>query len=318
MQKIGIIGVGHFGRSHIKELKEIPEFELAGFYDINPETSKQISAEFNISVFSSYEELLNEVNVVDIAVPTSLHYECAVEAIKKQKHVFIENPVTLTVEDAENLIKLAEEASIKVQVGNIEQFNPAFRGAQLHINNPVYIEIQRLQPFTNSSPEDSVILNLMIYDIDIILGTVNANIKKIDANGAKFVSGTADIANARLEFDNGCVANITSSRISPDNIVIYKFFQKDEYIIVDFLNKKTETVKFKKIENNCNPVLNNYRNMLKELLIENYEITNSNALKEEFLAFSKCIENNSTPLVTLDDGFKALQVANEIIEKINI
>ncbi|MBI5538704.1 MAG: Gfo/Idh/MocA family oxidoreductase [Bacteroidia bacterium] len=311
MRRIGIVGVGHFGKFHVKELIKIHEFDLIGFYDINPETSKTIQTEFGIKPFTSYEALLDEIDIIDIAVPTNMHFNCATEAIKKQKHVFIEKPVTITVEDAQNLIKLAEEASVKVQVGHIERFNPAFKAALPLIFNPSYIEIHRLQTMNDHAYDESIILKLMIHDIDIVISTINSNIKKINATGVKLINGITSIANARLEFDNGCVANITSSIVSPKNIIEYKIFQKEKYIFIDFLNRKAEVSIFKEDKTNKEQVL-------KDIHIESSEKLNSNSLKEEFISFFNCINNNFKPSVTLDDGFKALKVANEIIEKIKL
>lgn len=314
MQKIGIVGVGNFGKYHVEELLKMPEFNLIGFFDINPTTSKLISSKFNITAFNSYSELLNSVEVIDIAVPTSLHYTCAVEAIKKQKHVFIEKPVTITVDDAENLVKLAEEASIKVQVGHIERFNSAFLAALPYINNPYYIEIQRLQQFVNHNTDTSVVLNLMIHDIDIVLSVINSNLKKINALGIKNINGTSDFANARIEFDNGCVANITSNRTSPIELITFNFFQKNMCINIDLLNKKSKIINFN--AKNENQPINT--KLIKDLSIKDCKIIDENSLKKEFLAFYNCIENNSKPTVTLDDGFKALKVANEILDKIKV
>lgn len=311
MQRIGIVGVGHFGKFHVKELKKIHEFDLVGFYDIDPETSQKITKEFDIPAFPSYEALLNEIDIIDIAVPTYLHFECATEAIKKQKHVFIEKPVTITVEDAESLIKLAEEASVKVQVGHIERFNPAFKAALPLIFNPNYIEIQRLQTMNDYAYDESIVLKLMIHDIDIVLSTINSNIKKVNATGIKLFNGITSIANARLEFDNGCVANITSSIISPKNIIEYKIYQKEKFIFIDFLNRKAAVSIFKED-------ITGKEQVFKDIHFESSEKSNSNSLKEEFISFFNCINNNYKPSVTLDDGFKALRVANEIIEKIKL
>jgi len=319
MQKIGIVGVGNFGKFHVEELLKIPEFELVGFYDINPHSSELVSKKFNIKAFNSFAELLNEVEVIDVAVPTSLHYVIAVEAIKKQKHVFIEKPVTITVEDAENLVKLAEEASIKVQVGHIERFNSAFLAALPYINNPYYIEIQRLQKFINHNTDTSVVLNLMLHDIDIVLSVNNSNIKKINAFGIKNINQTSDFANARIEFDNGCVANITSNRVSPIELITYNFFQKNVCISIDLLNKRTEIINYNPIaigsKSNQQPINTKF---IKDLSIKDCKIIDEHSLKKEFLAFYNCIANNSKPSVTLNDGFKALKVANEIIDKIKV
>lgn len=319
MQKIGIVGVGNFGKFHVEELLKMPEFKLVGFYDNNSKTSELISKRFNICAFKSYNELLNEIDVIDIAVPTLLHYTCAVEAIKKQKHVFIEKPVTITVEDAENLVKLAEEASVKVQVGHIERFNSAFLAALPYINNPYYIEIQRSQQLFDYDTNTSVVLNLMLHDIDIVLSITNSNLKKINALGIKNINETSDFANARIEFDNGCVANITSNRTSPIELITYKFFQKNMCISIDLLNKRAEIINFNPLaigsKNESQPINTKF---IKDLSIKDCKIIDENSLKKEFLAFYDCLENNSKPSVTLDDGFKALKVANEIIEKIKV
>ena len=318
MQRIGVIGVGHFGKYHVKAIKEIPGFQLIGFFDIDETTSKAVEAEFGVKAYPSYESLLSEVDVIDIVVPTVSHYECAVEALKKQKHVFLEKPVTSSLEDSQSLLKLAEEASVKVQVGHIERFNPAFLSAAPFLNNPMFIEIHRLQPFTNRSTDVSVILNLMIHDIDIVLSTVHSNIKKISASGVKVVTGSPDLANARLEFDNGCVANITASRISLNNIRRSRFFQKDTCITIDFLNKSSEIIKMRDLPGDCKKNDDEILDSPKELYAEKPEVFPNNAIKEELISFLNAIETNTNPLVTLDDGVKALNVAHEIIEKIKL
>lgn len=323
MQRIGVIGAGHFGKYHLKALKDISEFELVGFYDIDKLVSEDVRSTFNIKAFPSYEALLDEIDIVDIVVPTVSHYECAVEAIRRQKNVFIEKPVTSSLTDAENLIKLAEEASVKVQVGHIERFNPAFIAAIPYINNPMFIEIHRLQPFTNRSTDISVVLNLMIHDIDIVLSTVNSNIKKISASGVKVITSTPDIANARLEFENGCVANITASRIALKNIRRCRFFQKETGITVDFLNKTTEIISISKQNDNGTHNGKEHEERKEndspgKLYKIRPEIQQKNAITEEMLSFMKSINENSTPVVTLYDGFKALQVAHEIIGKVRL
>jgi len=317
MQRIGVIGVGHFGKYHVNALKEIPGFDLVGFYDIDKETSKIVSKEFGVPSFPSYESLLSEIDVVDIVIPTVSHYECAVEALKKQKHVFIEKPVTNSVEDAENLLKLAEEASVKVQIGHIERFNPAFLSAVPHILNPMFIEIHRLQPFTNRSTDVSVILNLMIHDIDIVLSIVNSNIKRISASGIKVVTNTPDLANARLEFDNGCVANLTASRISMKNMRKSRFFQKDAYISVDFLEKKCEVVKMKdapEVPGDFDMILQNAEGVKKQIYFSNPNVEQNNAILDELESFADAINNDTTPVVTLDQATDALKVAYQIID----
>jgi predicted dehydrogenase len=311
--RVGVIGAGHFGKYHIQALKNIKEIELKGFFDINPMVQKTVSSDFNVRSYNSLEEILNDIDVVDIVAPTVNHYECAVEALKMQKHVFIEKPVTHTIETAEHLIKLADEADVKVQVGHIERFNPAFLAAESFLLKPMFIEAHRLQPFTRRSLDVSVVLNLMIHDLDIILHTVKSNIKRVSASGAIVATNSADVANARIEFENGCVAHLTASRISLENLRNIKIFQKDNCITIDFLNKKSEIIWAKKNESiisndeQFNPV---------ELTSQYPEIIPNNAILEELKSFIYCIENNKQPIVTLEHAFYALKVAFEIIEKV--
>lgn len=312
MLKIGVVGVGHFGRFHIQAIRNIEGFELVGFYDIDAKRSHEVSSEFNLHAFSSYQDLLDNVDVVDIVVPTVSHYDCAVTAIKQQKHIFLEKPVTDKVKDAELLLKLATEAQVKAQVGHIERFNPAFLAAKSYISNPMFIEIHRLAQFTIRSTDVSVIFNLMIHDIDIVLSVVKSNIKKIHASGMNVVTDATDIANARIEFDNGCVANITSSRISTGNMRRMRFFQKDTYINVDCFNKKAEVIQLD--INNANPFSITDLGGFNSNAIP---VNTNNAIQVELTHFLNSIENNTEPIVSLYDGVKALQVAQMITDKIS-
>jgi predicted dehydrogenase len=308
--KIGVIGAGHFGKYHIKALKNIPNVELVGFYDIDPVVQKIVSNEYQIKSYFSYEEILNDVDIVDIVTPTVSHYDCAVEAIRRRKHVFIEKPVTHTVETAEKLINLAYEAGIKAQVGHIERFNPAYLAVESIINKPVFIEAHRLQPFTNRSLDVSVVLNLMIHDLDIILHIVKSNIKKINASGAAIATNMPDVANARIEFENGCVAHLTSSRISVENLRNLKIFQKESSITIDFLNKRAEIIYAK-----LHDLMDESPSSI-ELRSEYPIIEPNNAILEELKSFIYSIENDTIPTVTLEHGYQALQVAFEIMEKV--
>mgnify|MGYP002822408853 CR=1 FL=1 len=243
MLKIGVIGAGHLGKIHIKLIKESnDEYELVGFYDVNPENAQKVAKEFQITPYDDIDKLIDDCQVVDIVTPTLSHYDCASKALKKSKHVFIEKPLTNTVEEAKKLMLLAEEANVKVQVGHVERFNPAFLAAKEYITRPMFIETHRLAQFNPRGTDVSVVLDLMIHDLDIILSLVKANIRKISASGVAVVSNTPDIANARIEFDNGCVANLTASRISLKNMRKSRFFQKDAYISVDFLEKEVQIV----------------------------------------------------------------------------
>jgi len=317
MLKIGVVGAGHFGRFHIQSILQIPEYRLAGFYDIDKERSDLISSEFGIRAFSDYASLLKECDVVDIVVPTVSHFECAKEAIRQQKHVFVEKPLTASLNEAKILLDLANEAQVKAQTGHIERFNPAFMAAYPHISNPMFIEIHRLAEFTPRSTDVSVIYNLMIHDIDIVLSVVKSNMKKVHASGVKVITDSTDIANARIEFDNGCVANITSSRISTTNMRRMRFFQKNMYINVDCLNKRAEILKVKNGgEIELTGLTENFVND-HSFETESLDIQMNNAIKVELEQFGKAILNNTDVPVSFEDGYNALKVANLISEKID-
>ena len=247
MLKIGVIGAGHLGKIHINCIKQIPDFELVGFFDTNPDIVSNVKNEFGIMPFETFEELIKAVDVVDIVTPTFAHYEYAAYALKRFKHVFIEKPIVATPGEALQLMDIAHEANVKVQVGHVERFNPAFLAAMPYFQNPMFIESHRLSGFNARGTDVPVILDLMIHDIDIILTVVKANIRKISASGVAVLSDSADIASARLEFDNGCVANLTASRISLRTMRKSRFFQRDAYISVDYLNKETEIVRIKEL-----------------------------------------------------------------------
>jgi len=319
MTKIGVIGAGHLGKIHIRLLKEIEGFQLVGFHDLDKENAKAVSEEFGLDFYNNYEELLDKVDAIDIVTPTISHFDCAVSALKKGKHIFIEKPVTNTLEEAEQLIKLVNEAEVKAQVGHVERFNPAFLASKDSISNPMFIETHRLAQFNPRGTDVPVVLDLMIHDLDIVLSLVKANIKKVSASGVAVVSDTPDIANARIEFDNGCVANLTASRISMKNMRKSRFFQRDAYISVDFLEKTAEIVKMKQVEGTPDPLavtidLGEGKGT-KEIYFDKPKITQNNAIKDELSCFLKSISENTTPPVTLEDGFRALQAAHMILEK---
>lgn len=322
MIKIGVLGAGHLGKIHIRLLKEIDKFQLVGFYDANQEAAKVVESELGVKSYASIDELLNEVDAVDIVTPTITHYDCASKAIKKSKHIFIEKPVTNTIEEAKSVMGLAKEANVKVQVGHVERFNPAFIAAQPYCSNPMFIETHRLAQFNPRGTDVSVVLDLMIHDIDIILSVVKANIKRISASGVAVVSESPDISNARIEFDNGCVANLTASRISLKNMRKSRFFQRDAYISVDFLDKKVDVIRLKNIEGEADPlavIIELGKNTgSKQIYFENPTILPTNAIKMELETFADSIISNTTPLVSIDDGYKALDVAYKIIDKMKV
>ena len=322
MLKIGVLGAGHLGKIHIKLIQQIPEFELIGFYDLNKENAEKVAVEYNTTAFDTIDELISQVDAVDIVTPTLSHFDCAVKAMRQSKHVFIEKPITNTVEEARKLISLAEEAEVKVQVGHVERFNPAFTATKPYINKPMFIETHRLAQFNPRGTDVSVVLDLMIHDLDIILSIVNSNVRRISASGVAVVSDTPDIANARIEFDNGCVANLTTSRISLKNMRKTRIFQKDAYLSIDFLEKETEVVRLSNVVGEVDPLsvtidLPDGKGQ-KLIYFEKPDIEKNNAIKDELTAFAQAIINNTTPPVTIHDGYNALDVAYKIIEKLDI
>ena len=320
MLKIGVLGAGHLGKIHIKCIKDIPDYELVGFYDALPDNAKAVAEEHNIQNFETIEALIDAVDVVDIVTPTLSHFDCAEKALKAGKHVFIEKPVTNTLEEAEELIRLSKQHGLKIQVGHVERFNPAFVAAQEHLKQPMFIETHRLAQFNPRGLDVPVVLDLMIHDIDVILKAVGSKVEKISASGVNVVADTPDIANARLEFANGCVANLTTSRIAVKNMRKSRFFQRDAYVAVDFLEKKSEIVRMKDATGDEGPfsmVLDLGENKgKKEIIFENPKVHPTNAIREELYTFHQAIIKNEEPIVTIEDGYEALKVAYGILEEI--
>jgi predicted dehydrogenase len=321
MLKIGVLGAGHLGKIHVKLILELPAiFQLVGFYDPNDNNAQATINQFGIKRYDSLEALLHEVDCIDIVTPTLAHYEAAVAAIKKSIHVFVEKPITKTIEEGNSLLKLANEADIKVQVGHVERFNPAFLKALPNIQNPMFIETHRLAQFNPRGTDVPVVLDLMIHDLDIIMSIVKSDIKRITASGVAVVSDTPDIANARIEFNNGCVANLTASRISLKNMRKTRIFQKDNYISIDFLNKKLDIMKLEDLVGEAAPLdvvfdLGNGKKT-KKIHFDQPEIENTNAIKEELISFHQAITENKAPIVSIEDGLRALEVANQILDKL--
>jgi len=321
MLKTGIIGVGHFGKNHVRCHKE-GKFKLIGFFDIDKEVSAKIEKEFGIRQFPTYEALLKEVDMVDVVVPTNAHFEVAKKAILAGKHVFIEKPVTSTPDEARELGRLAVKNNVKIQVGHIERFNPAFTSIKDQIGLPKFIELHRLGQFHPRNKDVPVVMDLMIHDIDIVLTILQSEVKTIHSSGVPIISETPDITNARVEFENGCIVNLTASRISLKPMRKLRLFQSDAYLTIDFLEKKSEVVSIKPVDED----LDNPFAMImdlgegkpkKQILFESPEIVNINALVEELNSFHSSIMNNSLPIVSIDDGYKALKLASEIMETMN-
>ncbi len=316
MLKAGVLGAGHLGKIHLRLLKQSEKYNLVGFYDADPENGKKVEAEFGYKFFNTIEDLINAVDVVDIVTPTLSHYDCAIQAIDKGKHIFIEKPITNTVEEAEKIRAILAEHHVKGQVGHVERFNPAFLAVKNDIHEPMFIETHRLAEFNPRGTDVPVVLDLMIHDIDIILSVVKSKVKHISASGVSVISDTPDIANARIEFENGCVANLTASRISLKNMRKTRFFQKDAYISVDFLEKKCEVVKMKdapELPGDFDMILQNAEGVRKQIYFDNPNVSNNNAILDELETFADAINNNTKPIVTLHDGTEALRVATQII-----
>ncbi len=320
MLKIGVIGAGHLGKIHLRLLKEITTANLIGFFDHNKEISKKIEIEFGIPCFDNVEELIEQSDAIDIVTPTLSHFEYAVMALKKSKPIFVEKPVTHTVAEGRKLLKLAIEAGVKVQVGHVERFNPAFLAAKDFLQQPLFIETHRLAEFNPRGTDVPVVHDLMIHDIDIVLSVVKSPVKRIMASGVAVVSDTPDIANARLEFDNGCVANLTASRISLKSMRKSRFFQRDAYISVDFLKKKTEVVRLKNLSGEAGPLdvtIDLGEKGTKLIYFDQPKIEENNAIKMELEQFIQAIEMDKPTPVTLEEGLSALEIAHQVMDKIN-
>ncbi|NAS13401.1 Gfo/Idh/MocA family protein [Poritiphilus flavus] len=316
MLKVGVLGAGHLGKIHLRLLNESAKYELIGFYDADAINGSAVSKEFGYTYFDNINTLIDAVDVIDVVTPTLSHFDCAKRAMEKGKHVFLEKPITNTLEEAEALLSLQKKYGVKGQVGHVERFNPAFLAVREAIENPMFIETHRLAEFNPRGTDVPVVLDLMIHDIDAILSVVPSEVKQISASGVSVISNSPDIANARIAFENGCVANLTASRISLKNMRKSRFFQRDAYISVDFLEKKVEVVKMKDAPENpgeFDMVLQNAEGVRKQIYFENPEINLNNAILDELETFAEAIEKDTEPLVSLEDGTRALRVALEII-----
>ena len=317
MLKVGVLGAGHLGKIHLKLLQQSSKYQLVGFYDPSEENAKKVAEVFGYTSYNSIDELIDAVDVVDIVTPTLSHFECAKNAIEKGRHIFIEKPIAKTILEAEAIKTLASQYHVKGQVGHVERFNPAFTAVKDMIDNPMFIETHRLAEFNPRGTDVPVVLDLMIHDIDIILSVVKSKVKNIHASGISVISETPDIANARIEFENGCVANLTSSRISMKNMRKTRFFQKDAYISVDLLEKKAEVVKMKDAPKNpgdFDMILQNDEGVKKQIYFDNPQVTNNNAILDELETFADAINNDTTPIVTLNNGAEALRIAQWVID----
>lgn len=317
MLKAGVLGAGHLGKIHLKLLQQSEKYDLVGFYDSNVAASEAIEKEFGYKSFPTMEALIEACDMVDVVTPTIYHFECAKKVLETGKHLFIEKPITHTVEEANIIRDLAKKHGVRGQVGQVERFNPAFMAVSDKIKNPMFIEAHRLAEFNPRGTDVSVVLDLMIHDIDAILSVVHSEVKNIHAGGVAVISETPDIANARIEFENGCIANLTASRISMKKMRKARFFQKDAYISVDFLEKKCEVVKMKDAPEQPDDfamILTNAEGVKKQIYFDNPKVDDNNAILDELESFANSIHNNTTPVVSLGQGAEALRIAMNIIE----
>ncbi|MGZ5192657.1 MAG: Gfo/Idh/MocA family protein [Kaistella sp.] len=320
MLKAGLVGAGHLGKIHLRLLNQSEKYELVGFHDADAENGKKLEAEFGYRYFERFEDLLQEIDMIDIVTPTIYHYDYAMKAIENRKHFFIEKPVTQTLQQAEELLYKCREFGIKAQVGHVERYNPAFIGSRDYIHDPMFIEIHRLAEFNPRGTDVSVVLDLMIHDLDILLSIVKSKVKNIHASGVAVVSKSPDICNARIEFENGCVANLTTSRISMKAMRKSRFFQKDAYISVDFLEKKAEVIRMKEAPQNptdFDMIIENAEGEKNQIIFEYPNIQSNNAILDELESFSDAITENKNVEVSLEDGTEALKVALEIVKMIS-
>jgi predicted dehydrogenase len=317
MLKLGIFGVGHLGKFHLNNWKQIPDVEIVGFFDPNNEHAKAVEAEYGIKRYMDEEALMKASDMIDVVTPTHLHFPVCEMAIKMGKHVFVEKPMANTIEEGKAIVEMVKESGVKLQVGHVERFNPAFTALKDITLNPSFIEVHRLAQFNPRGTEVSVILDLMIHDIDIILSIVKSGVKNISASGVSVLTDTPDIANVRIEFNNGCVANLTSSRISMKKMRKIRLFQKDAYIGIDFLEKNTEIIKLKKPdEEDAFSFDIETHQGTKTISIANPVVENGNAILAELNSFVNAIQKDEPTVVSEIDGFLAMEVAHQILEKI--
>ena len=318
MIKVGVIGAGHLGKIHLNILNN-SDFELVGFYDTDVLNSERLSQEKGYFFFKELHLLIEKIDAAVIVSPTTTHFEIAKECINKGKHIFVEKPLTKDSNEAILIETMAKEKGIIGQVGFVERYNEAFISCREFIKNPKFIESHRLSDFNPRGTDVSVIMDLMIHDIDIILSINKSNVKKIDASGVSIISSTPDIANARIEFEDGCIANLTSSRISLKKMRKTRIFQEDAYISINFLEKEFQVVKIRdkhKGEAESSLIVKNNLGEEKVIFFENPKVQSINSIEAELNDFYESIKFKSDSKVSLNDGIKALEVAEEIMRQL--
>ena len=321
MLKIGVFGAGHLGKIHIQQWQQVAEAELIGFYDPSNEQAAAAEAKYGVKRYTDMDSLIEAADAIDIVSPTTTHHDIAKRCLLSGKHVFIEKPLAHTLDEGMELVQLVKEANVKCQIGHVERYNPAFLAVGEQLIQPMFIEAHRLAQFNPRGTDVSVILDLMIHDIDIVLSLVKSPVKRISASGVSVLSETADIANARIEFDNGCVANLTSSRISLKNMRKMRLFQRDAYIGIDFLEKKTEIIRMKPGGSPAGLMdipLETGNGEKKLISVEMPEIAAINAIRTELAEFAGAIINDRPVRVSVYDGYQAMDVAHQILKKMSL
>lgn len=315
--KLGLIGLGHLGKIHLRNILKIDEIELVGIYDNNIVLTNEVAKNFNVKAYDNIDELIAKCEALDIVTATKAHYEIAKKCIQKGKHVFIEKPITATFEQAKEIVQLAEHYNVKTQVGHVERYNPAYLAIKGKDISPKFIEVHRLAQFNPRGNDVSVVMDLMIHDLDLLLKITQSNIKQIEATGVSIICDSADICNARIEFENGCVANVTASRMSMKNMRKMRLFQHDAYISMDFYEKKTEIITLQNwIEGEEENMLIVHGNIKKRVQLEIPQTPEINAIECELRGFVNAIIENIDIEVSALDGMKAMQLAEAIELKI--
>jgi predicted dehydrogenase len=320
INKIVLVGLGYIGKVHLKLLNENPNWQLVGVYDIDQKLCKELASQYNVKAFTSLQEAFDSAEVVDIVTPSNTHFEIAKQAIINGKHLFIEKPVTANIKEAKQLQNYISEGGIHFQPGDVERFNPAFIAAKPYIKDPQFIEVHRLAQYNPRGTDVSVVFDLMMHDLDLILNIVKANVKRISVSGCNLVSKTADIVNARIEFENGCVANITTNRMAFKNTRKFRVFTKDQFVSINLLDKITEVVKLKNAAQNSKNLIIDPGNgqAKKEVIFEHPIILPTNAINEELNALHTSINSNKKTIVGIDEAIRVLELATEIEEKLKL
>ncbi len=320
VQNIALVGLGYIGKIHLRLLKDNPKWNLVGIYDLDQKLTAELAGKYNVKAFKSLDETIENCDVVDVLTPSNTHFEIARQAIINGKHVFIEKPVTASLKDAKQLQSLIKEAGVKFQVSQVERLNPAFIASLPYIHDPSFIEVHRLAPYNSRGTDVSVVLDLMMHDLDLILGIVNSNVRRISVSGSQLVSANTDVASARIEFENGCVANLTTNRVAFKNSRKFRVFTKDNFVSINLLDKSTEVIKVRNVGKQSKNLVIEPGNGLpaKEIIFEHPIILPTNAINEELDTFHQNIVSNRSPKTGIDEAIRVLELAFDIEENLKL